>query len=219
VPASVADLAAPSVRVRLPVLSDGRPTPREVPVAAPMPQRTRERPTAMDLPPLAAPPPALRKPMWPYLLAGLAMLVVGASLAYVTMRLLLAPAPEVVVPTPERIVPAPSPVAPVPVAPVPVAPQVVTPAVADAVASAAERSAEQRWTHEVAGTAADPDAPFLALRQSPTGAAPLLEQMPDGTRLRVEERQGNWLRVVVVGGELAGRTGWANTRWLKKAEP
>lgn len=234
------NLDAPSVRVRLPALSDGKPTPPAVPAAAPSTQRARQRPTAMDLPQLAVPTPgpsvpALRKPLWPYLLAGLAMLVVGASLAYVTMRLLLAP--EAIVPPPEPVATAPEPIAPAPKVVAPVvaapAPEVVAPAPeiaapeiaaaqpdqAAAVADARGLVARAHWSHEVAGTADDPDAPFLALRQAPTNASALLEQMPDGTRLRVEQRQGRWWRVVVVGGALDGRAGWANSRWLQKAQP
>lgn len=73
-----------------------------------------------------------------------------------------------------------------------------------------------RATHQVAGTSADRDAPFLALRDAPGSDARMLAEMPDGTGLRLLSQRGRWSRVEVVDGPFAGQIGWAHKRWMTK---
>jgi len=76
-------------------------------------------------------------------------------------------------------------------------------------------------THEVYNTSSDPKEPWLALRDHPKAGKGALTtaQMPDGTKLKLaasgEERKG-WLRVEVVEGPLAGKTGYANGKWIRE---
>lgn len=71
-------------------------------------------------------------------------------------------------------------------------------------------------THEVSGTAADRDAPYLALRDAPDSQSRMVAEMPDGTGLRVVGRRGRWLRVEIVDGPLAGHVGWAHRKWISR---
>lgn len=71
-------------------------------------------------------------------------------------------------------------------------------------------------THEVSGTAADREAPYLALRDAPDSQSRMVAEMPDGTGLRVVGRRGRWLRVEIVDGPLAGHVGWAHRKWVAR---
>ncbi len=71
-----------------------------------------------------------------------------------------------------------------------------------------------RATHRVAGTAADHDAPYLALRDAPKSESEQIGQMADDTQLRLLSSRGRWVRVEVVDGPLRGQIGWAHRRWI-----
>jgi hypothetical protein len=70
------------------------------------------------------------------------------------------------------------------------------------------------WTHVVTGTSADPDAPWLALRDQPSSDAELRAKLPDGTKMRVLAGNGRWREVVVVGGADGGARGFVHARWI-----
>lgn len=70
-------------------------------------------------------------------------------------------------------------------------------------------------THEVYGTAADEEAPWLALRARRSRRSRLVAKMPDHTRVKLLARSRGWMKVKVVVGELAGSKGWAHGKWLR----
>jgi hypothetical protein len=205
-----------AVKVRLPALSDGRPTPKELPVV-----RTRgDRPTAQHL-------PQVRTPPWRIAGAVVGLVTVGAVLAYVGIRALDRPVAhrESTHETPPApILPQPKPVRVV--TPEPNSPRQPEPPIAAILEPAQKAQPVQTpppevepaqvppWTHEVAGTAADPEAPFLALRTAATAGAELVAELPDGTHVRALGRSGRWLHVQVTDGPHAQQRGWVHVRWL-----
>ncbi len=70
-------------------------------------------------------------------------------------------------------------------------------------------------THEVYGTAADEDAPWLSLRSRRHRKSRLVARMPDNTRVKLLRRGRTWWKVKVVGGTYDRRTGWAHRKWLR----
>ena len=70
-------------------------------------------------------------------------------------------------------------------------------------------------THQVYNTAADtPDEPWLNLRAGPSNNKQIIDQLPDGTEVRINQRQGNWANVTV-----DGKDGWVHTGWLRELPP
>lgn len=210
----------PAVRVRLPALSEGRPTPREQPAElsnAASPVRTRvEKATAQEL-------PHVRQVPWRMAGAALGLVAVGAVLAYAGIRALDTSADRgIEVPEPSPVEPAPPAppvvarpepepaVAPVPPLALPTPPAPREPAPTDG----PQPDRAEAWTHQVTGTAADPAAPYLALRQGPSAGATEVAELPDGTHLRSLSRQGRWVQVRVTDGAHEGQTGWVHARWL-----
>lgn len=109
---------------------------------------------------------------------------------------------------------------PAPFDPAPPEPAPLDPAPSEAAPAADEpgdetaRPARPSATHEVVGTAADRESPWLALRESASASSQLLAELPDGTGLRVLSRNKRWLRVQVVEGPDQGSIGWVNGRWV-----
>lgn len=77
------------------------------------------------------------------------------------------------------------------------------------VAGGPEDQHPPRQRHFVSGLSPDGDG-FLALREGPSTDWPILERMPNGTRLEVVETSGQWKRVKT----MAGRVGWAHSNWI-----
>ena len=70
-------------------------------------------------------------------------------------------------------------------------------------------------THEVYNTARDtPNEPWLNLRQGPSANTQIIGNMPDGTEVKINQRQGNWANVTV-----DGQDGWAHSKWLRELPP
>ena len=72
----------------------------------------------------------------------------------------------------------------------------------------------QRGAWVVQGTAADAEAPYLALRDQPRNDSKLLAKLSDGTRVGYGSRQGRWIWAQVCA---TGQSGWLNQKWLAPA--
>lgn len=214
----------------LPPASEGQTRVGPAPAAPPANQQT-----AKEI--KAASPPSRR---WFAVVAASAL--AGVLAAWLAVGRDRPPAPaQQAAPAPEPAAvaaEAPARQDPVPAAPAPAAASapapVAAPAPATASAPAEEPPAEpvaarppdpprpppappprcRHYEAEVAGTAADQRAPYLALRAEPDTAAPILAQLPDGTRAHVTGHLGRWRRVTVCEPPAQG---WVYVRWLKPA--
>ncbi len=124
------------------------------------------------------------------------------------------------VPSEPAPVPAVAPEAPVANAESAKKPALAAPAMAGGGARAAVKAPRAvaqsaRWSHEVAGTAGDPAAPYLALRAEPSPLADMVAQMPDGTRVEVLGEKGRWREVRIRSGKDNKLRGYCNGRWLR----
>ncbi|GEM_PF-3063383 len=81
-------------------------------------------------------------------------------------------------------------------------------------ASNKAKRARDGATHVVHQTAADEDAPWLALRGRPRTSSKLRVKMTDGTRVKVYRLYREWARIRILSGPSKGRRGWAHSRWL-----
>ena len=70
-------------------------------------------------------------------------------------------------------------------------------------------------THEVFDTRKEKE-PWLHLRSRPHRWSRILGKMRDGTPLRVLGKHKKWLRIRVVGGRLAGKLGYAHSKWIRR---
>ncbi|MGK0362684.1 MAG: hypothetical protein ACI9U2_005005, partial [Bradymonadia bacterium] len=75
-------------------------------------------------------------------------------------------------------------------------------------------------THEVVGTFADPNEPWLALKDGPRHGAryQVIAKLKDGVRLQVQQfgvgYKKLWMKVRVVDGPDAGRDGYVHGKWV-----
>ena len=76
-----------------------------------------------------------------------------------------------------------------------------------------------RATHSVVGTAADPNAPYLALREAANPTAAQGGRLQDGDLVKVQIDLGTgWMRVEALTGAATGKSGYARSRYLAPIE-
>lgn len=72
-----------------------------------------------------------------------------------------------------------------------------------------------RATHSVVGTAADPDSPYLVLREAANPTAAEGGRLQDGDLVKVQIDLGTgWMRVEALTGAATGKSGYARSRYL-----
>ena len=72
-------------------------------------------------------------------------------------------------------------------------------------------------THEVFNTAVDSEEPWLNMRRGPSARTVVTGRLGDGTKVKfLAGSRGSWWKVEVLSGDDAGKTGFVNSKWLKK---
>lgn len=126
------------------------------------------------------------------------------------------PTPKITLPEAAAVVPVvqPEPAEAAPVTPAAAAPAPDQPNAASALPPGFFQPATAA-VHEVFGTAADKQAPYLALRSRPAREADLLGKLDDGTQLKVVNRFGKWQFVQVLSGDLKGTEGFVYGKYVR----